>query len=77
MRTFVNENRPRCPITAHGPARLALLQVHKDHVGAVMDIAYSPTGKEFVSVPQRAPVATPTYLSGGSTALSRQRPGSV
>ena len=22
--------------------------VHKDHVGAVMDVSYSPTGKEFV-----------------------------
>lgn len=25
------------------------LMVHKDHVGAVMDVAYSPTGREFVS----------------------------
>ncbi|RHY08759.1 hypothetical protein DYB37_008910 [Aphanomyces astaci] len=25
------------------------LMIHKDHVSAVMDIAYSPTGKEFVS----------------------------
>lgn len=25
------------------------LMVHKDHVGAVMDVAFSPTGKEFVS----------------------------
>ncbi|GAB9465913.1 Glycoside hydrolase [Globisporangium polare] len=25
------------------------LMVHKDHVSAVMDVAYSPTGKEFVS----------------------------
>ena len=24
------------------------LMVHKDHVGAVMDVSYSPTGKEFV-----------------------------
>ena len=30
-------------------ARLWMLQVHKDHVGAVMDISYSPTGREFVS----------------------------
>lgn len=27
----------------------AALQVHKDHVGAVMDVHYSPTGREFVS----------------------------
>jgi WD repeat and SOF domain-containing protein 1 len=25
------------------------LMVHKDHVGAVMDVAFSPTGREFVS----------------------------
>lgn len=25
------------------------LMIHKDHVGAVMDVAYSPTGREFVS----------------------------
>jgi len=25
------------------------LNIHKDHVGAVMDVSYSPTGKEFVS----------------------------
>jgi WD repeat and SOF domain-containing protein 1 len=25
------------------------LMVHKDHVGAVMDVAYAPTGREFVS----------------------------
>ena len=25
------------------------IQIHKDHVGAVIDVAYSPTGKEFVS----------------------------
>lgn len=27
----------------------AALMVHKDHVGAVMDVSYSPTGREFVS----------------------------
>jgi WD repeat and SOF domain-containing protein 1 len=25
------------------------LQVHKDHVGAVMDVSFAPTGKEFVT----------------------------
>lgn len=42
------------------------LMIHKDHVGAVMDVAYSPTGREFVSASYDRTVRIFNVTSGKS-----------
>lgn len=46
---FVAGNEDCCAYTFDMRRLASARNVHKDHVGAVMDVDFAPTGKEFVT----------------------------